>query len=133
MSQAGTAGLPSPGTVPARAPRTASCHKVPRARAKRAVDPAERHGQARGRADSEIVHLAALGALQGPAESGKVPGRHPPGARRQILAGQVTDGHREHDLGHEHHLARHGRPAGGVTLALHAPALGFAIWPSSAQ
>ena len=22
---------------------------------------------------------------------------------------------------------------GGVTLALHAPALGFAIWPSSAQ
>ncbi len=91
MSQAGTAGVPSPGTVPAPAPRTASCHKVPRARAKRAVDPADRHGQARGRADSEIAHLAALGALQGPAESGKIPGRHPPGARRQILAGQVTD------------------------------------------
>ena len=133
MSQAGTAGLPSPGTVPAPAPRTASCHKVPRARAKRAVDPADRHGQARGRADSEIAHLAALGALQGPAESGKIPGRHPQAhdgrswrVRSRMFTGSTTSVISTTLPGTAV------QPA-GVLIALHAPALGFAIWPSSAQ
>src|SRR6266536_5606281 len=99
-------GLDEDGADPARLQRSVDGQLPERSRAwgRLVVNPAKRHRQARRWADSEIVDLAAPGTLKGLAELGEVPGRPGPGARWQVLAGQVADRQRDDDLHHNHHL-----------------------------
>src|SRR6266496_3903794 len=114
-------GFDEEGADPARSQRRVDAELEQRADTWGGLvaDSAGSYWQARWRADRQIVHLAALGAVQCRGDVGQVAGRPGPGARRQILVGQVADRQRHHDLGHEHLL-----PFGHSAVAGRANATG---------